>query len=96
MSDDPKLQILHDAAHSRFTTVVDAMTARLDYRLDGRTLSINHTEVPEPLQGRGIAGALVAEAVRHARANALVVVPNCSYARSWMERHPQSRDVLAR
>ena len=51
---------------------------------------VNHTEVPPALGGRGIAGKLVAAAVAYARSANLRVVPNCSYARSWLAKHPEA------
>jgi hypothetical protein len=37
---------------------------------------------------------LVEAATAHARANGLRVMPTCSYARTWMQRHPQTLDLL--
>jgi uncharacterized protein len=92
MSDD--YSVVHDAARNRFEVRIGAELCHLDYRLADGTLTILHTEVPPSLGGRGIAGGLVAAAIEYARANHLRVRPSCSYARAWMERHPQSQDLL--
>jgi uncharacterized protein len=44
--------------------------------------------VPDALEGRGIGAQLVRAAVSRAAAEGLTVVPICSYARAWLERHP--------
>lgn len=87
--------IEHLPALGRFQTVVDGQTALADYRLQDGVMAITHTEVPESLSGRGIAGALVKAALDHARSAGLKVRPQCSYARSYMERHAETADLLA-
>ena len=90
MSEATNVEIVHNAAKSRFEAHVEGELGRLDYRIAGGALMIDHTEVPPSLGGRGIAGKLVAAAVAHARAANLRVVPNCSYARAWLDKHPEA------
>jgi predicted GNAT family acetyltransferase len=79
-------------AEQRFVVVQDGHTAELVYRAEGDRLVVVHTEVPDELGGRGIAGALVQAAVARAAAEGLTVVPWCPYARKWLRDHP---DVAA-
>lgn len=95
MSDAPNVEVVHNAARSRFEVRLDGQVSRLEYQVDDGVLSINHTEVPTALGGRGIAGALVAAAVAYAREAGLRIVANCSYARAWLERHPEARGAPA-
>jgi len=88
-------EIHHDANGHRFRTEVEGEVAELSYRLDGGLLVIDHTWVPEAIGGRGIAGELVRTAFEHARGAGLRVVPACSYAASWVTRHPEFADTLA-
>ena len=89
------LAIEHQAARGRFRTLVDGEACVVDYRLDGGVMVINHTEVPRRLEGRGIAAALTQAALDHAQAQGLKVNPLCSYARTYMRRHPQTQALLA-
>jgi hypothetical protein len=75
-------------AEDRFVARAEGMEAELVYRVDGDRLFLVHTEVPESLGGRGIAGQLVRAAVRRAEADHLTVVPWCPYARRWLKEHP--------
>jgi len=84
----------HDAT-GRFTVVVDGHVAELDYRLENGAMTIFHTGVPEAIGGRGIAGDLVRVALDYARTAGLKVVSACSYARTWIEKHPEYQDLLA-
>lgn len=88
------IEIVHDVPRSRFTASVDGLLSRLEYRLTNGVMDIHHTEVPVELGGRGIGGKLVEAAIAHARANDLRVTASCTYARAWMQRHPQSLDLL--
>lgn len=89
------LQIQHLPARGRFQTLVEGRTCVADYHLDRGVMTITHTEVPPPLEGRGIAAALVQALLDHARANDLKVRPLCSYARVYMRRHPDTAALLA-
>ena len=91
MNDATHIEVVHNAAQNRFEVHLDGQLGRLEYQAADGVLAINHTEVPAALGGRGLAGALVGAAVAYAREAGLRVVPNCSYARSWLERHPESR-----
>jgi predicted GNAT family acetyltransferase len=82
------VQIEHDPAAHRFSTVVDGERAVLDYRLDGNTMTITHTGVPRPIGGRGIAAELVQSALAAARGQGWTVVAACSYAADYMAKHP--------
>lgn len=90
-----KLPIEHLPEHGRFQAIVEGQTCVADYRLADGVMTITHTEVPPALEGRGIAGALVQALLDHARAEGLKVSPLCSYARTYMRRHPESAALLA-
>jgi uncharacterized protein len=83
------MQIEHDTAAHRFTTRVEGEQAVLDYVLDGDTMTITHTGVPQPIAGRGIAAELVHAALIAARNQGWEVVPACSYAAAYMAKHPE-------
>jgi len=87
--------IQHDRASHRFETTVDGQRCELDYTLSGGMMTITHTGVPVAVGGRGIAGALVHAAFDVARDEGWKVVPACSYARAWIERHPEFSDLRA-
>jgi predicted GNAT family acetyltransferase len=82
------IHIDHDAAGHRFTTTVDGERAVLDYTLTADVMTITHTEVPSAIEGRGIAAQLTRKAIDTAREHRWRVVPACSYAASYLARHP--------
>jgi len=88
------VQVDHNPAASRFEAVVDGQLCVADYRLADGVMTTHHTFVPPVLEGRGIAAALVAQALAHARSRGWRVRPTCSYVASYMRRHPETLDLL--
>ena len=86
--------IEHDAAAQRFQTLVDGTLAVLDYERRDGAMVITHTVVPEAIGGRGIAAQLTRFALDHARAAGWKVVPACSYAAAFLQRHGEYADLL--
>jgi predicted GNAT family acetyltransferase len=89
---DTTTDVVDEPQHDRFRFTEDGTDAQLVYRVDGDRLILVHTEVPEALGGRGIAGRLVRAAVDRAERTGETVVPWCPYARTWLRDHP---DVAA-
>jgi predicted GNAT family acetyltransferase len=79
---------------SRFELEEKGYLAWADYRIHDGKYIIPHVEAEPPLRGTGAAGRLMQQIVDHARAQKLVLVPRCPYARAWFERHPEAQDVL--
>ena len=88
------VSVLHHAAERRFEAIVDGARCVLEYRLHDGVMSIDHTGVPPEVGGRGIAGELVRAAFDTARREGWRVRPDCSYAATWVERHPDVRDLV--
>jgi predicted GNAT family acetyltransferase len=92
MTDAPHATDNTDA--SRFELALDGHLAELTYRRRADRLVLVHTEVPDALGGRGIGGQLVSAAVERAAAEDRTVVPLCSFARTWLERHPDTAAMV--
>ena len=82
-------KIEHQPEQKLFKTEVEGRTAFVQYRLLNEGLDIIHTIVPRPLEGQGIAAALVKAAYDYAVANGLKPKATCSYAVAWLQRHPE-------
>jgi uncharacterized protein len=89
MADQPEqeVSVRDDAEGERFVVESHGQIAQLVYRREPGRLILAHTEVPEALGGRGIAGKLVQAAVASAAAEQRAVVPWCPYARRWLQDH---------
>lgn len=81
-------KIIHDLEKKRFVTVVEGVTAYVEYQLHENKLDIIHTIVPPAIEGRGIASALVKYAYDYALEKGMQPLATCSYAVIWLHRHP--------
>lgn len=88
--------ITHDAARHRFETTVEGEHCVLEYEIDGRTMTITHVSVPDPVSGRGIAAALMRVALESARQRGWQVVPRCPYAEHFLRENPEWSGLVAR
>ena len=88
------LAIEHLADRGRFQALVEGRACVVDYELENGVMVVTHTGVPSAVGGRGIAAALTQALLAHASATGLKVRPLCSYARAYMQRHPETLSLL--
>lgn len=88
------ITVVDNTAAQRFETTVDGQLCVLEYRIDGMTLVLRHTEVPDALSGHGIAAALTKYAMDSARERGMDVVSKCDYVAAWIRRHPEYADLV--
>jgi predicted GNAT family acetyltransferase len=90
-------RVEHEAERQRFVVRFPEGEGELTYRrTPAGALDLVHTGVDPKLRRRGIGESLVRAALGYARANQLLVIPSCSFAARWLEKHPEERDLLAR
>lgn len=83
-------------AQHRFEMDIAAdATAIAAYRASPGVLTINHTEVPSHVEGRGHGTALVRGALDIIRERGLKVVPRCPFVHAFIARHPEYNDLVA-
>jgi predicted GNAT family acetyltransferase len=63
------------------------------YHRTGSQVVFTHTEVES--EGSGLGSTLVRAALDDVRGQGLTAVPQCSFVRGWIERHPEYRDLVA-
>ena len=84
----------NEQAH-RFEATVDGLRSLITYRRFPDRIVFEHTEVSEPLRGKGLAAKLTRTALDFARANHLRVVPLCPYVASFIRKHREYQDLVS-
>jgi predicted GNAT family acetyltransferase len=93
MSQSP---VRDNRAEQEFELEVDGHRAVAAYQLEGNRIVFTHTKVPHAIEGRGVGSRLIRAALDSARDQHLTVVPQCPFVATYIERHPEYRDLLAK
>ena len=65
------------------------------YHVDNGQMTLPHTEVDPSMGGQGIGTKLVDGVLVAARERGLTVLPYCSFVRHYIQRHPETLDLVA-
>jgi predicted GNAT family acetyltransferase len=88
------IAVTHDPPRRTFTAHVEGHEAYLRYLPSGDgVLDYASTYVPDGLRGRGIASAIVRQALDYARAEGYRVSPSCWFVRDFLRKHPEYADL---
>jgi len=78
-----------------YEIVVDGTVAGYTRVREGDdALEMPHTVVEDEFEGQGLASQLVRGALDDIRAQGRKVHPTCPYITSWIEKHPDYRDLV--
>ena len=88
-------EVTHNEAENRYELAVGGDTAVAAYRMEGDVLAFTNTVVPEELEGQGIATRLVEGALADVRERGLKIRPLCAFVQHYVERHPDTQDLVA-
>lgn len=83
------IQLNNNVAIHNFELFVDGHRAFMDYKLRDNVYYLIHTEVPQELEGRGVASALVEKVFHYLEDNGFKMVPYCVYVKAYLKRHPE-------
>jgi predicted GNAT family acetyltransferase len=79
----------------RYELDVDGKLAIAAYERRGGAIAFTHTEVPEALEGQGVASRLIEGALADVRRQGLKVVPICEFVAAYLDRHAEDQDLIA-
>lgn len=89
------LPISNNTEKSRFELELLDKFAFLTYSLNGKEITLIHTEVPEELQGHGLASALAQFALDMAKASGLTVRIVCPVVGRFVRKHLEYAPLIA-
>ena len=94
-SEHGQVTVRDNAEEGRYEAEVEGQLGMAEYMRRGDTIIFVHTEVPEELEGQGIAAQIVRFALDDVRARGLKVIARCPYVAAYIRRHPEYQDLLA-
>ncbi|WP_394773361.1 GNAT family N-acetyltransferase [Flavobacterium sp.] len=91
-----EIKQINDTRRGYFEAVEDGKEAgKMTYTWAGDSkFIIDHTEVNEEFNGKGVGKKLVLASVDYARANNVKIIPLCPFAKSVFDKTEEIRDVL--
>src|SRR4051794_28462908 len=95
MAEEGTVKVENNEGAQQFETTVDGHRGLLTYSESDGKLYLLHTEVADELEGHGVGSALVRAAADYARERKLGLVPFCSFARAWLDRHHEYADLVS-
>lgn len=78
--------VMNDEAH-RFEVTLGGEVAFAEYRLQGDSILLPHTVVPDAFAGKGVGSLLAETALTYARDHGLKVKPTCPFMAGYIKKH---------
>ncbi|PKD42522.1 GNAT family N-acetyltransferase [Rhodohalobacter barkolensis] len=89
-------EVINNKEKNRYELKLDGHTAIAEYILNKQgVLFFTHTEVPKDLEGEGVASKLMESAFDDAEERGLKIAPICPFVKSYIQRHPEWKRLLA-
>lgn len=89
------IDLIDNKANHHFELWSNGDHAFIDYVQKNNTIFLIHTEVPERLQGTGMAEAIVRKTLAYLETQHQKIVPYCVYIKAFLKRHPEWNRLLA-
>ena len=89
------IPLIQNKIEEQFEMHIDDATALIAYQERGDNYMLIHTEVPESLEGKGIASILVLKTLNLIEEQGRKIIPMCSYVKSYLAKHPEWQRIVA-
>lgn len=91
-----KYKAVHQPADNRFIVPLEnEHKAIVNYELQGETLRLVYSEVPEALRGKGYGSVMMEAVLKAIEQEGYKITPVCSYIKSFLSKHTKWQHLLA-
>ncbi|RAU82727.1 GNAT family N-acetyltransferase [Pontibacter arcticus] len=88
------MQVIHDEKDLRFYIEFEEGEAELTYTYpEEGVLDLDHTFVPEPQRGKGVADKLVKASMEFVKSKGYKFIPSCPAVDTYVKRHPEYKEL---
>ncbi len=91
-----EVEIKENIEKKRFEAEVENSLALIEYIRAEDKMYLTHTEVPTELEGKGIASSMAKQVLQQIKDEHLKLVPLCPFIASYIKRHPEWKEILAK
>jgi predicted GNAT family acetyltransferase len=88
------ISVKKNEKRKRFEIMVDGYPAFITYEEYGDLVSLLHTEVAPPLEGKGVASVLVEKTLAYLDQHGKKIFPYCPYVAQYIKRHPAWKSLV--
>lgn len=88
------IPLINNESQQQYEFTVDGLLSFINYEIKDNLIYLTHTEVPEELEGKGIAADMVEKVFLDIEKRGLKLVPYCSYVGIYLKRHPEWNRLL--
>ena len=81
--------VVNNIDDNQFEINISDLQAFIPYSISKGKIAFFHTEVPEELEGNGLATKLTLHALNYAKDNELKILPYCPFIAAYIEKHPE-------
>ena len=88
-------EVINNEKNMQFEVHIDDSIGVLQYRYYKNDLALMHTEVPDEIEGKGVASHLAQYAFEWAKERNLKVRVYCPYVAAYLKRHPEYNQLVS-
>lgn len=89
----PKL--INNENAKQYELEAEGLKARIEYIIaKDNVIYLTHTEVPKPLEGKGVGSSIVKLTLEDIKSNGLQLMPLCPFVAAYIKRHPEWNEIL--
>ncbi len=88
-------ELFNNKEANQFELHFDEGPALIEYVIRDNKIHLTHTEVPQSLKGKGVAGVLVEKVLQYIKEKEMILVPMCSYVARYVDNNPQWHSLLS-
>ncbi|NNG11277.1 MAG: N-acetyltransferase [Arenibacter sp.] len=87
-------ELIDNTEDKQYEFHIEGVLAKIEYIKTKDKIYLTHTEVPKPLEGKGIASSLVHSVLEDIEKKDLTLIPMCPFVAAYIKRHPDWKKLV--